>query len=63
METEAAETRKKEDSERAEGKQSTKDEPSIAASEEEAKPPPSSLVVLGDHDKNPVQKVTSLAEF
>ncbi|KFW71900.1 ATP-dependent RNA helicase DDX51, partial [Pygoscelis adeliae] len=56
-ETERAETRKKENSERAEGNQSTKEELSLAASEEKANPPPSSLVVLGDYDRKPVQKV------
>ncbi|KAM6241863.1 ATP-dependent RNA helicase DDX51 [Spheniscus humboldti] len=56
-ETERAETRKKDNSERAEGNQSTKEELSLAASEEKANPPPSSLVVLGDYDRKPVQKV------
>ncbi|KAM9623605.1 ATP-dependent RNA helicase DDX51 isoform 1-T1 [Morphnus guianensis] len=56
-ETEGAETRKKENSQRAEGSQSTKEELSLAALEEEADPPPSSLVVLGDYDRKPVQKV------
>ncbi|KFV45170.1 ATP-dependent RNA helicase DDX51, partial [Gavia stellata] len=56
-ETEGADTRKKENSERAEGNQSTQEELSLAASEEEANPPPSSLVVLGDYDRKPVQKV------
>lgn len=56
-ETEGAETRKEENSEGAEGNQSTKEELSLAASEEEAKPPPSSLMVLGDYDRKPVQKV------
>ncbi|XP_054700670.1 ATP-dependent RNA helicase DDX51 isoform X2 [Grus americana] len=55
-ETEGAETRNKENSERAEGNESTK-ELSLAASEEEANPPPSSLVVLADYDRRPVQKV------
>ncbi|KAM6377924.1 ATP-dependent RNA helicase DDX51 [Pluvialis apricaria] len=56
-ETEGAETKKKDNSGRAEGDQSTKEELSLAASEEEANPPPSSLVVLGDYDRKPVQKV------
>ncbi|KAM6193766.1 ATP-dependent RNA helicase DDX51 [Sarcoramphus papa] len=56
-ESEGAETRKKENSERAEGNQSIKEELSLAASEEEANPSPSSLVVLGDYDRKPVQKV------
>ncbi|XP_074743346.1 ATP-dependent RNA helicase DDX51 [Strix uralensis] len=56
-ETEGSETRKKENSERAEGNQSTKEELFLAASEEEANPPASSLVVLGDYDRKPVQKV------
>ncbi|KAM9259999.1 ATP-dependent RNA helicase DDX51 isoform 2-T2 [Cariama cristata] len=56
-ETEGAETREKENSERAEGNQSTKEELSLAASEEEANSLPSSLVVLGDYDRKPVQKV------
>ncbi|XP_010574147.1 PREDICTED: ATP-dependent RNA helicase DDX51 [Haliaeetus leucocephalus] len=56
-ETEGAGTRKKENSQRAEGSQSTKEELSLAALEEEANPPPSSLVVLGDYDRRPVQKV------
>lgn len=62
-ETEEAETGKKGYSEQAEANQSTKEEPSLAASEEEANPPPSSLVVLGDYDRKPVQKVTSLTGF
>uniref|UniRef100_A0A8C4XMW2 ATP-dependent RNA helicase n=1 Tax=Falco tinnunculus TaxID=100819 RepID=A0A8C4XMW2_FALTI len=56
-ETEGAETREEENSEKAEGNQSTKEELSLAASEEGANPPPSSLVVLGDYDRKPVQKV------
>uniref|UniRef100_A0A8B9M4F6 ATP-dependent RNA helicase n=1 Tax=Accipiter nisus TaxID=211598 RepID=A0A8B9M4F6_9AVES len=56
-ETEGAGTRKKENSQRAEGSQSTKEELSLAALEEEANHPPSSLVVLGDYDRKPVQKV------
>ncbi|KFZ64832.1 ATP-dependent RNA helicase DDX51, partial [Antrostomus carolinensis] len=56
-EAEGAETRKKENSERAEGNQSPTDELSLAALEEEANPPPSSLMVLGDYDRKPVQKV------
>ncbi|XP_075625676.1 ATP-dependent RNA helicase DDX51 isoform X2 [Balearica regulorum gibbericeps] len=56
-ETEGAETRNKENSERAEGNESTKEELSLAASAEEANPPPSSLVVLADYDRRPVQKV------
>ncbi|XP_075024019.1 ATP-dependent RNA helicase DDX51 [Calonectris borealis] len=55
--TEGAEIRKKENSERAEGSQSTQEDLSLAASEEEANPPPSSLIVLGDYDRKPVQKV------
>lgn len=62
-EPEGAETRKKENSERAEGNQSPKEELSLAALEEEANPPPSSLMILGDYDRKPVQKVTSLTEF
>uniref|UniRef100_A0A8C0BP65 ATP-dependent RNA helicase n=1 Tax=Buteo japonicus TaxID=224669 RepID=A0A8C0BP65_9AVES len=54
-ETEGAGTRKKENSQRAEGSQSTKEDLSLAALEEEANPPPSSLVVLGDYDRKPVQ--------
>lgn len=61
-ETERAES-KKARSEGAEGNQSTKDELPGATSGEEATPPPSSLVVLGDYDRKPVQKVTSLTEF
>ncbi|KAM4649405.1 ATP-dependent RNA helicase DDX51 isoform 2-T2 [Amazona ochrocephala] len=56
-ETEGVETREEESSEGAEGNQSAKEEPSLAASEEEAKPPPSSLMILGDYDRKPVQKV------
>ncbi|KAM9281347.1 ATP-dependent RNA helicase DDX51 [Morus bassanus] len=55
--TQGAETREKENSGRAEGNQGTKEELSLAASEEEANLPPSSLVVLGDYDRKPVQKV------
>lgn len=56
--TEGAEVRKKESSEGAEGKQSTEEElPSAALGEEAPHPPPSSLAVLGDYDKKPVQKV------
>uniref|UniRef100_A0A8B9J2C7 ATP-dependent RNA helicase n=1 Tax=Amazona collaria TaxID=241587 RepID=A0A8B9J2C7_9PSIT len=54
-ETEGVETREEESSEGAEGNQSAKEEPSLAASEEEAKPPPSSLMILGDYDRKPVQ--------
>uniref|UniRef100_U3ICX4 ATP-dependent RNA helicase n=1 Tax=Anas platyrhynchos platyrhynchos TaxID=8840 RepID=U3ICX4_ANAPP len=53
-ETERAES-KKARSEGAEGNQSTKEELPGAASGEEATPPPSSLVVLGDYDRKPVQ--------
>ncbi|XP_026715738.1 ATP-dependent RNA helicase DDX51 [Athene cunicularia] len=56
-ETEGSEKRKKENSEGAEEDQSTKEELSLAASEEKANPPASSLVVLGDYDRKPVQKV------
>ncbi|XP_010084436.1 PREDICTED: ATP-dependent RNA helicase DDX51, partial [Pterocles gutturalis] len=56
-ETEGAETRNKENRERAEGNQSTAGELSLAASEEGANLPPSDLVVLGDYDSKPVQKV------
>ncbi|KFV45480.1 ATP-dependent RNA helicase DDX51, partial [Tyto alba] len=56
--------RKKEDeetegpnSERAEGNQSLKGEVSLTTLEEATNPPPSSLVVLGDYDRKPVQKV------
>uniref|UniRef100_A0A663MBQ8 ATP-dependent RNA helicase n=1 Tax=Athene cunicularia TaxID=194338 RepID=A0A663MBQ8_ATHCN len=53
-ETEGSEKRKKENSEGAEEDQSTKEELSLAASEEKANPPASSLVVLGDYDRKPV---------
>ncbi|KFQ16779.1 ATP-dependent RNA helicase DDX51, partial [Merops nubicus] len=56
-EAEGPETRKKEISERTEGNQSTMNESSLAASEEEANPPPSSLMLLGDYERKPVQKV------
>ncbi|XP_062445996.1 ATP-dependent RNA helicase DDX51 isoform X2 [Rhea pennata] len=56
-ETEGVETRRKENSEKAEENQSRKEELSIAAFEEETNLPPSSLVVLGDYDRKPVQKV------
>lgn len=56
-ETKGSGTRKKENSPRAEGSQSTKEELSLAALEEETNLPPSSLVVLGDYDRKPVQKV------
>ncbi|XP_068268754.1 ATP-dependent RNA helicase DDX51 [Nyctibius grandis] len=56
-ETEGAETRQKENSGSTEGNESTKEELSLAALEEEANPPPSSLMVLGDYDRKPVQKV------
>ncbi|KFQ32174.1 ATP-dependent RNA helicase DDX51, partial [Mesitornis unicolor] len=57
-ETEEGETRKKENSERTEENQSTKEELlPLAASEEETNVPPSSLMVLGDYDRKPVQKV------
>ncbi|XP_014820935.1 PREDICTED: ATP-dependent RNA helicase DDX51 [Calidris pugnax] len=56
-ETEGAETRKTDSSGRAEEDQSTKEELSLAASEKEANHPPSSLMVLGDYDRKPVQKV------
>ncbi|KAM9526620.1 ATP-dependent RNA helicase DDX51 isoform 1-T1 [Guaruba guarouba] len=56
-ETEGAETREEENSEGAEGNQSAKEELPLAASEEVAKPPPSSLMILGDYDRKPVQKV------
>ncbi|XP_035412807.1 ATP-dependent RNA helicase DDX51 isoform X1 [Cygnus atratus] len=55
-ETKGAE-KKKARSEGAEGNQSTKEELPLAASREEATPPPSSLVVLGDYDRKPMQKV------
>ncbi|XP_063207669.1 ATP-dependent RNA helicase DDX51 [Chroicocephalus ridibundus] len=55
-ETEGAEAKKKDNSGRAEGDQTRKEELSLAASEE-ANPPPSSLMVLGDYDTKPVQKV------
>uniref|UniRef100_A0A8C9EMT6 ATP-dependent RNA helicase n=1 Tax=Pavo cristatus TaxID=9049 RepID=A0A8C9EMT6_PAVCR len=55
--TEGAEARKKENSERAEGNQSTEEELPSADLGEEAHPPASSLAVLGDYDKKPVQKV------
>lgn len=61
-ETEGAES-KKPRSEGAEGSQSTKEELPVAALGEEATPAPSSLVVLGDYDRKPMQKVTSLTEF
>ncbi|XP_074966858.1 ATP-dependent RNA helicase DDX51 isoform X2 [Phalacrocorax aristotelis] len=56
-ETQGAETREKKSSGRAEGNQGTKVELSLAASEEEANLPPSSLVILEDYDRKPVQKV------
>ncbi|KAM6339719.1 ATP-dependent RNA helicase DDX51 isoform 1-T1 [Alca torda] len=56
-ETEGAEAKKKDNSGRAEGDQTTKEELSLAALEEEANPPSSSLMVLGDYDRKPVQKV------
>ncbi|XP_021268141.1 ATP-dependent RNA helicase DDX51 isoform X2 [Numida meleagris] len=56
-ETEGAEEGKKENGEGAEGNQSTEEELPSAALGEEAHPPPSSLAVLGDYDKKPVQKV------
>uniref|UniRef100_A0A8C3KEK4 ATP-dependent RNA helicase n=1 Tax=Calidris pygmaea TaxID=425635 RepID=A0A8C3KEK4_9CHAR len=56
-ETEGAETRKTDNSGRAEEDQSIKEELSLAASEKEANHPPSSLMVLGDYDRKPVQKV------
>ncbi|XP_067163126.1 ATP-dependent RNA helicase DDX51 [Apteryx mantelli] len=56
-EAEGVETRRKENNEKAEGNQSRKEELSVAALEKEANPPPSSLVVLGDYDRKPVQKV------
>ncbi|XP_048819875.1 ATP-dependent RNA helicase DDX51 [Lagopus muta] len=55
--TEGADARKKESSEGAEGNQSAEEELPSAALGEEAQPPPSSLAVLGDYDKKPVQKV------
>lgn len=55
--------RKKESSEGAEGNQSAEEELPSAALGEEAQPPPSSLAVLGDYDKKPVQKVIALTEF
>ncbi|XP_071428415.1 ATP-dependent RNA helicase DDX51 [Pithys albifrons albifrons] len=56
-ETEGDETGKKEKSERTGENQSTKEELPIAASGEEANHPPSSLMILGDYDTKPVQKV------
>ncbi|XP_027569977.2 ATP-dependent RNA helicase DDX51 [Pipra filicauda] len=56
-ETEGDEMGKKEKSERTKENQSTKEELSLAASGEEASCPPSSLTILGDYDKKPVQKV------
>ncbi|XP_017669953.1 PREDICTED: ATP-dependent RNA helicase DDX51 [Lepidothrix coronata] len=56
-ETEGDETGKKEKSERTKENQSTKEELSLAASGEEANFPPSSLTILGDYDRKPVQKV------
>ncbi|XP_027552526.1 ATP-dependent RNA helicase DDX51 [Neopelma chrysocephalum] len=56
-ETEGDETGKKEKSERTKENQSAKEELSLAASGEEANYPPSSLTILGDYDRKPVQKV------
>ncbi|XP_032561558.1 ATP-dependent RNA helicase DDX51 [Chiroxiphia lanceolata] len=56
-ETEGDETGKKEKSERTKENQSTEEELSLAASGEEANYPPSSLTILGDYDRKPVQKV------
>ncbi|KFP70474.1 ATP-dependent RNA helicase DDX51, partial [Acanthisitta chloris] len=56
-ETEGVETGKKENREGTEGNQSTKEELSLTASVEEANCPPSSLMILGDYDSKPVQKV------
>ncbi|XP_050174720.1 ATP-dependent RNA helicase DDX51 [Myiozetetes cayanensis] len=56
-ETEGDETEKKEKSERTKENQSTKEELPLAASGEEANYPPSSLTILGDYDRRPVQKV------
>ncbi|XP_027517383.1 ATP-dependent RNA helicase DDX51 [Corapipo altera] len=56
-ETEGDETGKKEKRERTKENQSTKEELSLAASGEEANYPPSSLTILGDYDRKPVQKV------
>uniref|UniRef100_A0A8C0VRF7 ATP-dependent RNA helicase n=1 Tax=Cyanistes caeruleus TaxID=156563 RepID=A0A8C0VRF7_CYACU len=48
---------KKESSEKAEGNQTTKEELPLVASGEEANCPPSSMMILGDYEEKPVQKV------
>ncbi|OXB64680.1 hypothetical protein ASZ78_008756 [Callipepla squamata] len=55
--TEGAETKKKESSEGSEESQTAEEELPSAALGEEAHPPPSSLMILGDYDIKPVQKV------
>ncbi|OWK60251.1 ATP-dependent RNA helicase DDX51 [Lonchura striata] len=61
-ETEGDETEKKESSEKAEGSKTTEEELPLVASGEGANAP-SSMMILGDYDAKPVQKVTSLTEF
>ncbi|XP_048178411.1 ATP-dependent RNA helicase DDX51 isoform X1 [Corvus hawaiiensis] len=56
-ETQGDETGKKENSEKVEENQSTKEELPLAASGEEANCPPSNMMILGDYDAKPVQKV------
>ncbi|KAM4763583.1 ATP-dependent RNA helicase DDX51 isoform 1-T1 [Cyanocitta cristata] len=56
-ETQGDETGKKENSEKLEENQSTKEELPLAASGEKANCPPSSMMILGDYDAKPVQKV------
>ncbi|OXB73277.1 UNVERIFIED_CONTAM: hypothetical protein H355_008253 [Colinus virginianus] len=55
--TEGAETKKKESGEGSEESQTAEEELPSAALGEEAHPPPSSLMILGDYDIKPVQKV------
>ncbi|KAM7034353.1 ATP-dependent RNA helicase DDX51 [Acridotheres tristis] len=56
-ETQEDETGKKESSEKAKGTQTTEEELPLVASGEEANCPPSSMMILGDYDAKPVQKV------
>ncbi|XP_062360124.1 ATP-dependent RNA helicase DDX51 isoform X2 [Cinclus cinclus] len=56
-ETQGHETGKKESSEKAEGNQTTKEELPLVAPGEEANCPPSSVMILGDYNAKPVQKV------
>ncbi|XP_005054824.1 PREDICTED: ATP-dependent RNA helicase DDX51 isoform X1 [Ficedula albicollis] len=55
-ETQGDEKGKKESSEKAEGNQTAKEELALPSGEE-ANFPPSSMMILGDHDAKPVQKV------